>query len=243
MDLIPWLIALVVSFLCGSIPFAVLISRAKGIDIRTFGSGNPGASNLGRALGKRWGILCFVLDVGKGLVPTILYGSLIVATAELAILDHDGSGRVLSRSDPIAIDHTAGIGGSLMWVSVAVAAVLGHVFSPWLGFRGGKGVATGLGATLGLFPVVTVPALIAFVLWYLVAKMSGYVGLASVFAAASLPPLTVVSGLILRLSLGEIAVFAGLCTALAALVVVRHAGNLRRITRGEEPKAEWTGRR
>ena len=237
MDLVPWLIAMVVSFLCGSVPFAVLIGRAKGIDIRSIGSGNPGASNLGRALGKRWGILCFVLDAGKGFVPTVVYGGSVVVA--MAARDRG------VWADPAAMVDgvVAGPDGSLRWVLVAVAAVLGHVFSPWLGFRGGKGVATGAGATLGLFPVVTVPAVLSTVVWYAVAKLSGYVGLASVFAAASLPPMTLVSGLILGLSLGEVGVFVGLTVALAALVIVRHVGNLRRIAAGTETKAEWTRRR
>ncbi|MEO1238008.1 MAG: glycerol-3-phosphate acyltransferase, partial [Planctomycetota bacterium] len=127
------------------------------------------------------------------------------------------------------------------WVLVAVAAVCGHVFSPWLKFRGGKGVATGLGAALGLFPVVTVPAVVAFVIWFAVCKITGYVGLASSIAAASLPVLTVGGGLVFGLGGGEIAVFAALTGVLAALVILRHRGNLARIRAGTEPKAAWTG--
>ncbi len=213
-----WILWLCGAFLAGSIPFAVLIGHAKGVDIRQHGSGNPGATNLGRAVGKKWGLLCFVLDVLKGLLPTLGFGLLAAAA------------------------HATGVGHAFQWVLIAVAAVAGHIFSPWLGFKGGKGVATGLGATLGLFPVVTLPAAVALVLWYAVCKITGYVGLASVLAAASLPLSTLAGGLAMGLSAGEIAVFVGLTAALAALVIWRHRGNLDRIRKGTEPKARWTGR-
>ncbi|MBB6429086.1 glycerol-3-phosphate 1-O-acyltransferase PlsY [Algisphaera agarilytica] len=235
-----WLLWLVGAFLCGSIPFAVILGKAKGVDIRKVGSGNPGATNLGRAVGKKWGFVCFGLDVAKGLVPTLLYAH--GYEIEVMTWVESGRGNAFALGEPETIDHTAGMMGSVQWVLIAVAAVCGHVFSPFLKFKGGKGVATGLGAALGLFPIVTVPGLIAFALWYAVCKLSGYVGLASVIAAGSLPVLTIVSGLVLGLSPGEIAVFAGLTGVLAALVIVRHRGNLARIRAGTEPKAAWTGK-
>jgi glycerol-3-phosphate acyltransferase PlsY len=238
MSMTLWISWLVATFLIGAIPFAVLIGRAHGVDIRVRGSGNPGASNLGRQVGKKWGILCFLLDVGKGLVPTLSFGLLVLIES-------------VSRSfgyREAAAGPTGGAGGSLgaglalQWVLIAVAAVCGHVFSPFLKFKGGKGVATGLGGTLGLFPVVTVPAMIGFAIWYAVCKLTGYVGLASVVAAGSLPILTAASGLLLGLSGGETAVFVGLTALLAGLVIWRHRGNLARIRAGTEPKAAWTGK-
>ena len=226
-----WLIWMAAAFLAGSIPFAVLIGKAKGVDIRQHGSGNPGATNLGRAVGKKWGVICFVLDVGKGLLPVMAFGFW------LAVRDFSHSFNPGLNSDP-----TEGTRWAFQWVFIAVAAVCGHIFSPWLGFRGGKGVATGLGATLGLFPIVTIPGVIAFVIWYAVCKATGYVGLASVIAAASLPVLTGVNGLVLGLTGGEIAVFTGLTALLAALVILRHRGNLARLRAGTERKAAWTGR-
>ncbi|MEE9404728.1 MAG: glycerol-3-phosphate 1-O-acyltransferase PlsY [Algisphaera sp.] len=216
MNITPWLFGLLAAFLSGSIPFAVLIGHAKGINIRQHGSGNPGATNLGRAVGKKWGLFCFVLDVLKGLLPVLLFGRLI----ELGV-----------SASP-----------AMQWVSVAVAAVAGHIFSPWLGFKGGKGVATGLGATLGLFPIVTLPGGIAFALWYAVAKLSGYVGLASVIAAASLPVSTFFNAQRLGLTAPQTTVFTLLTATLAALVIFRHRGNLARLRAGIEPKAQWTQR-
>ena len=212
-----WLAWLLGAFAAGSVPFAVLIGRARGVDIRRHGSGNPGATNLGRAAGKKWGLLCFGLDVGKGLGPTLAYGTLLPAAA-------------LSGPD------------AARWVAVGIAAVAGHMFSPLLGFRGGKGVATGLGAALGLFPVVTVPAGLAFVAWFVTAKLSGYVGLASVVAAGLLPPLTAVSGWGFGLGGAATAVFTALTAVLSGLVIFRHRGNLARLRAGEEPRARWTGR-
>ncbi|MEM7626042.1 MAG: glycerol-3-phosphate acyltransferase [Planctomycetota bacterium] len=235
-----WLIWLAAAFLAGSIPFAVLIGKAKGVDIRQHGSGNPGASNLGRTVGKKWGLICFGLDVGKGLVPTLLYA--FGQSFEGQLVVESDSGFQFGTSDRRITDHLAGVAGSLQWVLVAIATVLGHIFSPWLKFRGGKGVATGLGATLGLFPIVTIPGVIAFVIWYAVCRTTGYVGLASMIAAASLPVLTVINGLAIGLTGGEIAVFAGLTALLAALVIVRHRGNLARLRAGTERKAAWTGR-
>ena len=233
-----WAIWLIGAFLCGSIPFAVILGKLNGVDIRKLGSGNPGASNLGRQVGKKWGICCFVLDVGKGLVPVLAFIGFAINTNINATHAWEAAG----YPKDFEIRGEQNVTLYLQWVLIAVAAVLGHVFSPFLKFRGGKGVATGLGATLGLFPVVTIPGVLAFVIWYAVCKISGYVGLASVIAAASLPVTTVIAGLTLKLSGGEIAVFASLTGALAALVIVRHRGNLARIRAGTEPKAAWTGR-
>jgi len=229
----PWILWLCGAFLAGSIPFAVLIGYARGVDIRRHGSGNPGATNLGRAVGKRWGLLCFVLDVLKGLLPVLGFAAVLYT--------QNTPWRVITLrgGHPVLLDTAL----SVQWVLLAVAAVAGHVFSPWLGFRGGKGVATGLGATLGLCPVVTLPAALAFVLWYAVARISGYVGLASAAAAAGLPVLTLGNALRVGLGPGPTAVFTALTALLAALVIWRHRGNLARIRAGTEPRAGWTRRR
>ena len=211
------------AFVCGSVPFAVLLGKIGGVDVRTAGSGNPGASNLGRLLGRGWGVACFLLDSLKGAAPV----------AAAAALDARlGSG----------IGGGAGFTGALAWVGVAAAAVCGHVYSPWLSFRGGKGVATGLGSTLALWPVVTGPAVLAFLVWIAVVRASGYVGLASVVAAGSLVPATALSAWVLGLPLAESLVFVALVALVAVLVVWRHRGNLARIRRGEEARAGWTGK-
>lgn len=216
-----WLIWLIAAYLAGSIPFGLLIGLARGVDIRTQGSGNVGATNAGRVLGKKWGITCFILDVLKGMLPVLGFG----LAAGLTASDTAGS----------AID-------ALRWIAIAVAAVVGHVFPVWLKFKGGKGVATGLGVLLGLWPVLTVPGLVAAVVWFAVIKASGYVSLASVLASISLPLLTLISGLAFGKSAGEIAVYTSITALLGLLVVVRHRSNIRRLREGTESKARWAKR-
>ncbi len=224
-------------FLVGSIPVGYLLALAKGVDIRAQGSGNIGATNVGRVLGKELGILCFVLDVLKGFLPVIAASFLL------------GMPREPSRmfDTPTA----------LAWLAVVAATILGHIFTPWLGFKGGKGVATGLGALLGVFPLFTIPVLIAAALWLASLRVWRYVGLSSVLAAAALPPLVVLvgAGLLLTGLLGApenhsldalpaaLAPYAGVAALLAALVVVRHRGNLRRIRAGTEPKVGWIAKK
>lgn len=126
--------ALLVATACyaiGGINPATIIGRRRGVDVTSVGSGNPGATNIGRAIGRKWGIVVGLLDVVKGFLPTFL------------------------------VLHTLGI-----WVALAagIACVLGHIYSPYLGGRGGKGVATSLGAILAVLPWVALAALLVFAL-------------------------------------------------------------------------------
>jgi len=202
------------AYLLGSIPFALLIGLAKGVDIREHGSGNVGATNAGRVLGKKWGITCFLLDVTKGFLPVLGYG-LVVGT----VLDSAVS--------------------ALQWMAVAVAAVCGHVFPVWLRFKGGKGVATGLGVLLGFWPVLTFAGLAGALMWLIVLNATAYVGLASVLAAVSLPVWAVLAGLVWGVPVPALAVLVGLSTALAALVVVRHRSNIKNLLAGTESRVGW----
>ncbi len=174
------LVAAVTGYLVGSISPAVLLARARGVDLRAVGSGNPGASNVGRALGRRAGVAVALADVAKGLLPSVGFAS---------------------------VDHRAGL-------VAGVAAVLGHVTSPFLRGRGGKGVATAAGAVLGVHPLWA-PVLI--VVWAVVLASSRWIALASVASAVSLVVVAAV--------LGDDVVWALL---LAAVVVVRHQGNVAR---------------
>ncbi len=132
-------VLIILAYLLGSIPFGLIIARAYGKDLREIGSGNIGATNLSRALGKKWGYFCFCLDMLKGLLP-------MIATA-----------RLLSKT-PGSLDL-------IFWLAVGIAAVSGHIFPIYLRFKGGKGVATSFGVALGLWPYYTVCALIAFAVW------------------------------------------------------------------------------
>lgn len=203
------------AYLIGGIPFGYLIARSKGVNILKEGSGNIGATNVKRVMGRGPGNLCFALDVAKGLIPTLTAG-LILGT--LGSLD-------------------APLTSVWVWLLTPVATVVGHMFSPWLGFKGGKGVATGLGALLGVFWVLTVAVIGGLLVWLVVLKLSRYVGLASVCAALSVPLWAALLPIIIEghLSASVLPMLA-MSGLLAVLVVVRHLGNLKRILAGTEPK-------
>lgn len=222
----PWM---VLAFLMGSIPFGLLIGKARGVDIRTLGSKNIGATNVGRVLGRRAGFLCFTLDLLKGALP--------VALAGLAH-GHFGS---------LTLNPTDG----LWWMGVVVCAPLGHMFSPWVWLKGGKGVATGFGALLAYFPLLAVPALLALAVWIITVKVTRYVSIASCLAALSIPlsasafSVWLVSRTALEsASLAEITTLGlreawprlAVSALLALLVCWKHKGNFARLRAGTEPR-------
>ncbi|MEM9416250.1 MAG: glycerol-3-phosphate 1-O-acyltransferase PlsY [Planctomycetota bacterium] len=214
-----WVLWLCGAYLLGAVSFGLLIARAKGVDLRSQGSGSTGATNVGRVMGKPWGVLCFVLDVGKGLGPVLLY-------------------QAFAPVPSVAADRPWL--ATMLWLAIGVAAVVGHIFPVWAGFRGGKGVATALGALLAFYPALTVPALVAFVIWFAVTKATAYVGLASVVAAIAMPILAAVFGLLFtQQTPGETAVYTGVCLTLALLVILRHRSNLSRLRDGTEAKVAW----
>ena len=233
----PWAWAIPVAFLCGSVPFALLIGLAKGVDIRTVGSGNVGATNLGRTLGGKYFAAAFVLDALKGFAPVLTAGLLAGIAGDVRIADQH----------------------AWLWLAVAAAAVLGHTFRPWVKFKGGKGVATGLGALLGVFPLLTVPAALALGVFLIVFALWRYVSAASVTAAASMPIFAWYAYALLEtqrkrqwaaewpadlptppmpeaLSPGSVWPYVIVTGALAILVIVRHKSNLVRLAAGTEPK-------
>jgi acyl phosphate:glycerol-3-phosphate acyltransferase len=181
---------LLLAFLCGSVPFGVLVARARGVDLRTVGSKNIGAANVTRNLGKKLGALVLVLDAGKGALPV-----------GLASVWSDG------------------------WIpyAAAFAAIAGHCFTPWLRFRGGKGVAT----TLGVFLVIDPAAIgIAVAVFALVFAVSRIVAVGSLAAAAVLP--------IAIVALGRSRAEIILAVASLALVLALHRDNLARLRTGRE---------
>lgn len=213
-------IACLLAFLVGSVPTGYLIARSKGIDIRKHGSGNIGATNVGRVLGKKLGLVCFALDVLKGLVPTLVMG---IVLGTLGSLD-------VAPSDAWA------------WLGVMAMTVLGHLFTPWLGFKGGKGVATSLGALLGVAPALALPCMLAFAVWIGSLRVWAMVGLSSVLAACCLP-IGVALLFVLTGRIEAMVPFLVITLALAALVIVKHRSNLRRIAQGTEPRVSWLGRK
>ena len=209
-----WWTFAAIAFLAGSLPFGVIIARRRGVDIRKAGSGNPGATNVGRVLGRRFGILCFFLDALKGAVPVLLAGWFA---------------GLLGAS-------TTSNAAAWGWLLVAVAAILGHCFSPWIGFRGGKGVATGFGAVLAMWPVLTVPALAAFLVWGITLGLTRLMSLASMAGAIVLPATVIAMSIAGEgESLGRSVPYLVVTGLIAAFVVFRHRKNLVRIRAGSEP--------
>jgi len=209
--------AIVVAYLIGAIPFAQIIARAHGKDLRTIGSGNIGATNLARACGRRWGYACFALDVLKGLVPT--------AAARVA------AGRLLEDVTTVGPSFLA------LWLAVGVAAILGHVFPIYLKFKGGKGVSTSFGVGLGLWPYFTIGALVALLVWLLCAAIWRYVSLASICASVTFPVTLAVAIAIrkdwLLANLWPLLIAA---TAIPLLVILLHRKNIQRLLAGTESK-------
>ncbi len=205
-----------VAYLLGSIPFGLMVGRMKGIDPRTAGSGNIGATNVGRLLGRRFFVMVFLLDLLKGLLPML---------AAAAVLRRAG--------DP----RTFGPGTYGLWFAVGMAAILGHMFSVFLRFKGGKGVATSSGVVLGLFPYFTVPGLAALAVWFAVFKPTRYVSLASIVAALAFPVLYVAAALWRGWPIfgGQwpLLVFAML---VAVMIVYKHRSNIARLRAGTESR-------
>ena len=216
-----WIVCIAAAYLVGSIPFGVLLGKTVGVDIRRHGSRNIGATNVTRVLGRRLGMTCFLLDVAKGAVPVLAAGFAC---------------EVINRT-PREL-HQAQM---WLWLAVAAAAVLGHMFSLFLGLRGGKGVATSFGAVAFMWPLLTLPALGALVVWYAVLRFTRYVSLASMLAAVSLPLGYLLAVIprqtddLLRDMLHASPPFIA-TAVMAALVIWRHRGNIARLMRGEEPK-------
>lgn len=195
-------------YLIGAIPFGFLVAKwAKGIDIRFHGSGNIGATNVGRVLGLKWFFVVFTLDFVKAFVPVWLLG-------------HGNLPALVPEGWPVSA------GASL----AGLAILLGNMFPVYLGFRGGKGAATGTGVVVPLAPIPTVIALAVFgVVFY----FTRFVSLGSIAAAVAL----VAAQLLLagrEAFDGEAAPITWLCLVGAALVTFRHRGNIVRLLRGTE---------
>lgn len=215
-DWLPWWIG---AYLVGSIPVGLLLARMRGVDIRKHGSGNIGATNVWRVLGPRLGALCFAMDVLKGLVPVL------------------GAGIVNGTIG----DGAPASGVVLSWLGVSAAAMCGHIFPVWLRFKGGKGVATGLGAMAGVWPVMTAATGGALVVWLVSVRLTRYVGVSSSLAAVSMP-LWVMGAVVLVAKRSDAGVaeiawpYLLVAVLLGAVVIIKHRGNIKRTLEGTEKK-------
>lgn len=208
---LPYLAGAAASYVLGSIPFGFLVARSRGVDIRTKGSGNIGATNVFRTLGKGPGILTFALDFAKGLVA-----ALAVAAAADRLLG------------PVGADLPC------LRLACGAAALLGHAFPLFLGFRGGKGVATGVGLVTGLSPASAGVGLGVWLAMFLAVR---YVSLASIAAAAAVG---VAAWTVMEPDPHR--VVPVVLTILAALVIALHRANVARLLRGTEHRFSFRGR-
>ncbi|TAE75558.1 MAG: glycerol-3-phosphate 1-O-acyltransferase [Verrucomicrobia bacterium] len=172
----------ILAFLLGSIPFGLIIARLKGIDIRQHGSGNIGATNVLRVIGKKYGITCLLLDALKGFIPVAIAVNLIQIESRRA-------GIPVPALDSFAVHLPSAqqLTAQLIHVLTGLAAILGHNYSPWVGFKGGKGIATSAGVLLALMPAAVI---LLIGVWLMFFTATRYVSVASIAAAAALPLLT-----------------------------------------------------
>ena len=201
------LVSAIGGYLSGALPFGYWAGKLKGIDIRQHGSGNIGATNVIRVLGKGIGVPVFLLDALKGWLPAWLAGHWLA-----------GQG-----ASPEAVSSAA--------VAAGLAAVLGHMFTFWLGFKGGKGVATTAGVLLGIAPLAMLGGLATWLLLFFTLR---YVSLASMLAGVGVLGTMIVQ---MRCQGQWNAVLLGFGVLILALVVVRHRANIGRLLAGTEPKA------
>lgn len=197
-------IFLIGSYLMGGIPFGFIVAKAKGIDILSVGSKSTGATNVGRILGKKAYFFVLFLDVVKGILPSAIA--------------------------PIIVGSQFGLSPKEIGLICGLAAVIGHIFSPFLKFKGGKGIATGLGVLLGGTPIV---ATIVLIVWGITFGLTRYVSLASILAVVAM----LISGFFIHSnSIIFISVFIGMCV----FIVVKHRTNIGRLLRNEESKFSFS---
>ena len=213
---------IVISYLIGSIPFGLLIGKMKGIDVRKEGSGNIGATNVTRVVGKGWGKLCFVLDFLKGALPVLVVSYLTpkeLFPVLTNLLPAACQQYMNQLPDPLAVLPSL----------AAFATVSGHIWPIYLKFKGGKGVSTAAGAILALSPLALIGAALVWVITFFTSR---YVSLASILAAGSMPIFLIVLSLckVNKASIPEIILFI----LLAILTVLKHSSNIKRLREGTE---------
>ena len=202
--------AIIISYLIGSIPTAYVFGRARGIDIRQHGSGNVGATNALRVLGKKTGIIVLGIDILKGLVPVIFLGNIL--SVKTLPLMNDEQLRIL----------------------IALMCIVGHNWTVFLNFKGGKGMATSLGVLIGLATKVSglgAALGIAIGAWLVIFLAIRIVSLASIISALILP----LAAFFIKLS----PLLIGTSIVLCAFIIIRHKANIARLVKGKEPRLSF----
>lgn len=211
------LIGCVVAFLCGSIPFAILIGkRFYGVDVRDYGSGNTGSTNVARVLGLKPGLVVFACDVGKGVVGVLIAIGIAHLFEALFVDPVFAGATILSCGSPY----------DALRVAAALSAMLGHDFSPFLSFHGGKGVATALGGLLVICPWGGLSALAVFIVVCLITR---YISLGSLISSVSLP-------IFIHLFYPDSPVLLVLGLGIMVALWIAHRKNISRLIHHKEPK-------
>ncbi|MCX7876607.1 MAG: glycerol-3-phosphate 1-O-acyltransferase PlsY [Melioribacteraceae bacterium] len=210
---------LLLSYLVGSVPTSIIISKlVKGIDIREFGSGNAGGTNVFRVLGWKWGITTILLDALKGAIAVIVVARMY--------LDNIPFNNITPFDD-----------FTLIQILCGVAAVVGHVFTVFAGFKGGKGIATGLGV---LIMIVTVDMALALGIFFIVVGISRYISLGSLAAAVSVPLIMIIRENIFNVDIKGYHTILPFVIVLALFVIYTHRSNISRILSGKERKISFS---
>lgn len=202
MPIVGYILVVLIAYLLGSIPTGFLVAKARGVDIRSVGSGNIGATNVFRILGKTAGVFVLLADAAKGWLAVVLVAKWV-------------AGSLYPAPSPLAHEWFR--------LCAGIAAILGHNYTCWLYFKGGKGIATSAGVLVAL---VWLPLLIILGVWVVVFAASRYVSLASICASFVLPFATWFTGK----NLATVIVTA----ALAALAIYKHKANIQRLIKGTE---------
>lgn len=208
----------ILAYLAGSIPTSIIISKlVRGIDIREHGSGNAGGSNVFRVLGWKYGILVILLDALKGALAVIVVARLYLDSFPF---------KNITPFD----DFT------LVQIICGVSAVIGHIWTVFAGFRGGKGIATGLGV---LIMIVTIDMALALGIFFLVVYLSRYISLGSIAAAISVPLILIIRENLFGIDIQGYHTVLPFTIALALLVIYTHRKNIDRILKGSESKLSF----
>lgn len=211
--LVRLIIIAVLAYLLGAFPTAVVISkRFFGFDIRTKGSGNMGSTNAFRVLGVKWGIVVQVIDILKGVIAVV-------------VISHFFEGQIPFENTTPFADQT------VVQIIAGVCAVIGHIFSAFVGFRGGKGINTAAGMLLGIAPVEVA---VIFGLFLLTVSLSGYISLGSIVAAIGLPTTMLVRYNILDVEIQGYHTLIFFFIGLSLLVIYTHRSNIKRLLSGTE---------
>ncbi|MEI7811563.1 MAG: glycerol-3-phosphate 1-O-acyltransferase PlsY [Ignavibacteria bacterium] len=215
-------IILLLSYLVGSVPTSIIVSRlVRGIDIRNYGSGNAGGTNVYRILGWKYGILVILLDALKGAVAVVFIARLY-------------QGSVPFENATPFDDFT------LIQILAGLTAVIGHVWTVFAGFKGGKGIATALGM---LFTIITVDMIVAIVVFAIVVMITKYISLGSILGAISVPLVLIIRENIFHVDIPGYGIVLPFTIGISFLIIYTHRANVRRLLAGNENRINLFGKK